>query len=100
MTEQIKTKESRLKGLLKSLGVIALVLILFFGMQFVVTVIAMVIGLTDMMLKGEVPLDFIYYPDLVDDVLLALEEKALTEVHGSCNLLPLSKKLSQEEAQA
>lgn len=80
MTEQIKTKESRLKGLLKSLGVIALVLILFFGMQFVVTVIAMVTGLTDMMLKGEVPLDFIYYPDLVDDVLLALEEKVAENV--------------------
>lgn len=74
MTEQIKTKESRLKGLLKSLGVIALVLILFFGMQFVVTWIARGIGLTDMMLKGEVPLDFIYYPDLVDDVSLALDE--------------------------
>ena len=75
MTEQIKTEKSGLKGLLKSLGVIALVLILFFGMQFVVTGIAMGIGLTDMMLKGEVPLDFIYYPDLVDDVVLALEEK-------------------------
>lgn len=80
MTEQIKTEKSGLKGLLKSLGVIALVLILFFGMQFVVTVIAMVIGLTDMMLKGEVPLDFIYYPDLVDDVVLALEEKVAENV--------------------